>query len=50
MNTEMFLFYNKWLYISNKRTVVFDCEQNKDFHFELKRVNFYPVSLSVTLK
>lgn len=24
--------------------------KTKDFHFELKRVNFYPVSLSVTLK
>lgn len=51
MNTEMFLFYNKCGFIlAIKGRLSLVVNKTKDFHFELKRVNFYPVSLSVTLK
>lgn len=47
INTEMFIISGVILAIKERLSLVVN--KTKGFQFELKRVNFYPVSLSVTL-
>lgn len=47
---DFFCFIISGFILAIKGRLSLVVNKTKDLHFELKRVNFYPVSLSVTLK